>query len=78
VELVPRALESAKWMFGELLTQPVPFGFGLNPRLRGFEQVLVDSAGDAPPTPSARVLGLEATLAARSRVAVACPGRSPG
>ena len=71
-------LDGAEGMFGELLTQPDLFGFGLNPRLHGFEQVLVDPAGDAPPALVARTLGLEATLAAGSRVAVACPGRSPG
>src|SRR3990172_3476533 len=57
-------------MFGELLTQPDLFGFGLNLRLHGCEQVLVDPAGDAPTTLVARALRLEATLAAGSRVAV--------
>src|SRR3990170_1732354 len=51
-------------MFGELLAQADLFGFGLNPRLHGFEQMFVDPAGDAAPALVACAIGFEGTLAA--------------
>ena len=51
-------------MFGELLTQPDLFGFGLNPGLHGFEQMFVDPAGDAAPAFVACAIGFKGTLAA--------------